>query len=154
MYVEDDIVVINATSGIGDPKDPTAGFDCFPSRNDTGKIYEGSIEVEKLGPEAAELLAAHGREGQKKIGFPLTMHFGSSGGISLRSSLRCRLVDKDDNDIEGVLVFDDGEIRTTTAPGMATFWPLDPLPKGKLRFVWSWSRGGQSSSLQGAFSAK
>ena len=62
--------------------------------------------------------------------------------------------DKDGNKIEGVLVYDDGEIRTTTAPGMVTFWPLDPLPKGKIDFAWSMTRGGEVTTMRGGFSAK
>jgi hypothetical protein len=56
--------------------------------------------------------------------------------------------------IEGVLVFDDGVVRTTTAPGMATFWPLDPLPKGKISFAWSWMGGDEQQVLRGSFNAK
>ncbi|MFN3244733.1 MAG: CAP domain-containing protein [Planctomycetota bacterium] len=154
MYAEGNILVINATSGIGDPKDPQAGFDCYPPRNDTNLIFEREVDVSILGPEAEELLKKHGREGNKQIGFPLTMHFGSSGGIDLRSTLQCTVTDKEGNAVEGVTVFDDGEVRTTSAPGMATFWPLDPLPKGKIHFTWSWSRKGQSGNARGAFTAK
>ena len=154
MYLEGDIMVMNATSGLGDPKDPQAGFDCFPSRNMQQATYEREVPVAELGPEVEALLAANGRAGKKTIGFPLTMHFGSNGGIGLRGSLKCQVMGKDDKPVEGVLVFDDGEVRTTTAPGMATFWPLDPLPKGQIRFIWTWSRNGQAGKLNGGFNAK
>ncbi|MFT7536215.1 MAG: hypothetical protein ACI85K_002169 [Hyphomicrobiaceae bacterium] len=154
MYVEGDIIVINATSGIGSPKDPKAGFDCYPPRNDTKKNFDRDVPVSLLGPEAAQLLEKNGRAGQKTIGFPLTMHFGSSGGVGLRGSLNCTVQDKDGNKIEGALVYDDGEIRTTTAPGMVTFWPLDPLPKGQINFTWSWTRDGNANNIKGGFSAK
>ena len=154
MYVEGDILVINATSGIGQPKDKQSGFDCFPPRNDTKQIYDREVPVELLGPEAEKLLAKHNRAGQKTIGFPLTMHFGSTGGVGLRGSLTCTVQDKDGTKIEGALVYDDGEIRTTTAPGMVTFWPLDPLPKGQINFIWSWTKDGSSNNLSGGFSAK
>ncbi|MFK7741154.1 MAG: hypothetical protein AB8H80_12620 [Planctomycetota bacterium] len=154
MYLEGDILVINATSGIGDPKNPQSGFDCYPPRNDNGLLFEREVAVADLGPEAAKLLADNGREGNKTIGFPLTMHFGSNGGIGLRSSLKCRVVGKDGKEVEGVMRFDDGSVRTTTAPGMATFWPLDALPKGKCQFVWSWSKDGEAGSLRGGFTAK
>ena len=154
MYIEKDILVINATSGIGSPKDPQSGFDCFPPRNNTGKIYDRSVPVALLGPEVEKLLAKHGRAGKKTIGFPLTVHFGSTGGISSRGNMSCTVQDKDGNSIEGVLVYDDGEIRTTTAPGMVTFWPLDPLPKGKINFAWSIMAGGKPTTMKGGFSAK
>lgn len=154
MFVEGDILVINATSGIGPPKDKQSGFDCYPPRHDTNLIFDRSVPVAALGPEAAKILADNGRAGNKAIGFPLTMHFGNSGGVALRGNLQCTVQDKDGNKIEGVLVFDDGSIRTTTAPGMVTYWPLDPLPKGKVNFIWSWSKDGTTSSLKGAFSAK
>jgi uncharacterized protein YkwD len=153
MYLEGDIMVLNATSGLGDPKDPQAGFDCFPPRNTHTTIYDREVKVADLGPEVEELLRQNGREGQKAIGFPLTMHFGSNGGIGLRGSLKCQIASKD-GPIEGVMSFDDGELRTTTAPGMATFWPLDPLPKGQIQFAWTWSRNGQAGKLNGAFNVK
>lgn len=154
MYLEGDILVINATSGLGDPKDPKAGFACYPPQHDTKQLFEREVAVADLGPEIAELLAKNERADQKTIGFPLTMHFGSSGGIHLRGSLKCAVTDKSGNQIEGKLVFDDGEIRTSTAPGMATFWPLDPLPKGQTNFIWSWSNKGTASNVRGGFTAK
>ncbi len=154
MYLEGDILVMNTTSGLGDPKDPQSGFDCFPPRNVQTTIYDREVSVADLGPEVEALLAQNGRAGKKTIGFPLTMHFGSNGGIGLRGTLKCQVVDKDGKPVEGVMAFDDGEVRTTTAPGMATFWPLDPLPKGQIQFVWTWSRNGQAGKLNGGFNVK
>ena len=154
MFLDGDVLVVNATSGIGQPNAANAGADCFPSRNDTGLMFDGEVPVAELGPEAAALLKANGREGKKTIGFPLTLHFGSTGGIGVRGSLTCTVVGPKGEPIEGKLVYDDGEIRTTTAPGMATFWPLDPLPKGKISFQWSWMGGDKQIALKGAFSAK
>jgi hypothetical protein len=154
MYLEGDVLVINATSGIGTPKASDAGADCYPPRNDTGLIFDGEVPVAELGPEAAELLKKHGREGKKTIGFPLTLHFGSTGGVGVRGSLTCTVTGPKGDPIEGVLVYDEGEVRTTTAPGMVTFWPLDPLPKGKISFQWSWLAGDKQTSLRGGFAAK
>ena len=154
MFVEGDILVINATSGIGQSQNKQAGFDCYPPRNDTKQIFDREVPVSLLGPEAAKILEQNDRAGNKTIGFPLTMHFGSSGGVGLRGNLQCTVQDKDGNGIKGVLVYDDGLVRTTTAPGMVTFWPLDPLPKGQVNFMWSWSKDGTASSLKGGFSAK
>ncbi|MBZ0152216.1 MAG: hypothetical protein K8J09_11860 [Planctomycetes bacterium] len=154
MYLEGDVLVINATSGIGTPKAADAGADCYPPRHDTNQTFDGDVPIEELGPEAAALLEKHGRAGKKSIGFPLTLHFGNSGGVSVRGSLTCNVVGPKGETIEGVLVYDDGVVRQTTAPGMVTFWPLDPLPHGKINFAWSWDAGGKQAALKGAFSAK
>ncbi|HEX6810489.1 MAG TPA: CAP domain-containing protein [Planctomycetota bacterium] len=153
MYLDGDLLVINATSGIGKPHAST-GVDCYPPRNDTGLIFDGEVAVAELGPEAEALLEKSGRQGKKSIGFPLTLHFGSTGGIEARGSLTCNVQGPKGEKVEGVLDYDDGSVRTTTAPGMVTFWPLDPLPKGKISFVWSWMSGDQQQTLRGGFSAK
>lgn len=153
MFLEGDLLVINTTSGIGQPPSGS-GADCYPPRNDNGMIFDGEVAVADLGPEAAELLEKNGRAGKKTIGFPLTLHFGSTGGISVRGSLTCTVTGPKDEKIEGVLAYDGGTVRTTTAPGMVTFWPLDPLPKGKISFAWSWMSGDQQQKLHGTFSSK
>ena len=153
MFLDGDILVINGTSGIGQPK-PGEGVDCYPPRNDSGLIFEGEVPVADLGPEAQALLEKHGRTGKKSIGFPLTLHFGSTGGVGVRGSLTCNVVGPKGEKIEGLLDFDDGQVRTTTAPGMVTFWPLDPLPKGKIGFAWGWMAGETQQTLRGGFSAK
>jgi len=152
MYLEGDILVVNATSGMGKPH-ASAGIDCYPPTNDTGLIFDGEVPVDELGPEAVELLAKHGRAGKKTIGFPLTLHCGGNGGVQIRGSLTCTVQDQKGNKIEGVLVFDDGQVRTTTAPGMVTFWPLEPL-KGKISFQWSWMGDGSQQVARGGFAAK
>lgn len=154
MYLEGDVLVINATSGIGTPKASDAGADCYPPRNDSGLMFEREVPVAELGPEVVKLLEKNGKAGQKTIGFPLTLHFGSQGGISVRGSLRCAVQTQKGEKVEGVLVFDDGTVRTTTAPGMVTFWPLEPLPKGKIQFTWAWMAGDKQVTLSGGFQAK
>lgn len=151
MYLEGDILVLNATSGTGTPP-ASAGIDCFPSL-DERQIFDGEVPVAELGPEVEELLKKHGREGQKTIGFPLTLHTGSSGGIGIRGSLTCTVLDRKGEKVEGVLVFDDGQVRTTTAPGMVTFWPLTPL-KGPVTCTWTWMGGDKQQVAKSAFSAK
>jgi hypothetical protein len=152
MYLEGDVLVLNATSGMGKPE-ANEGIDCYPPRNDTGLIFDGEVPVAELGPEVEALLAKHGREGKKTIGFPLTLHTGGSGGVGIRGSVRCSVVDAKGAPVEGVIVFDDGAVRTTTAPGMVTFWPLEPL-KGKISFQWSWMGGDRQQVLKGGFAAK
>jgi hypothetical protein len=154
MYLEGDILVMNVTSGIGTPKSASAGYDCFPPRQQGQTIFDGEVPVAELGPEVAELLKKHGREGKKTIGFPLTLHFGGSGGAQGRGSMTCTVVGPKGEKVEGVVVFDEGTVRTTTAPGMVTFWPLDPLPKGQVSFTWSWTRDNQKQVMQGSFLSK
>jgi hypothetical protein len=151
MFLDGDVLVVNATSGIGTPKAQDAGADCYPPRNDTNLIFDGEVSVAELGPEAEAILKKAGKEGQKSLGFPLTLHFG--GGIGVRGSLTCTVQNAKGETIEGVLVYDDGVVRTTTAPGMVTFWPLSPL-KGKIAFQWSWMAGDSQTALKGAFTAK
>jgi hypothetical protein len=154
LYLDGDILVLNATSGMAKPHLSNAGIDCYPPRNDTNLIFDGEVPVADLGPEAEALLAKHGRAGKKSIGFPLTLHCSGDGGVGIRGSVKCSVVDQKGAPIEGALVFDDGDIRTTTGPGMVTFWPLDPLPKGKISFAWAWLAGDQQQTIKGAFSSK
>jgi hypothetical protein len=153
MYLEGDILVINATSGLGPASKADEGLTCFPPRNDTNLIFEREVAVEDLGAEVEKLLAKHDRAGQKTIGFPLTLHSAGLSGVGVRGSLSCTVTTDKGEQIDGVLVYD-GEVRTTAAPGMAVFWPLDPLPKGKINFAWSWMGNGEQQVSRGAFSAK
>ncbi|HEB52075.1 MAG TPA: CAP domain-containing protein [bacterium] len=153
MYVDGNIVVINATSGLGSPEKEHAGINSFPKPHDTGEIFRREVPVAELGPEIAELLAKHGRAGQKTIGFPLTLHSAGLSGVGVRGTLQCAVMTDKKEKIEGVLVFD-GNCRRSAAPGMATFWPLDPLPKGKIHWTWTWMGGSSQQRVSGAFAAK
>lgn len=153
-YLEGDVLVLNVVSGIGAPAAANAGIRCFPKQNEQQDRYEAEVAVADLGPEAAKVLAKHGREGQKTIGFPLTLHSGGSGGVGIRGSLNCSVTGPKGEKVEGVLVFDEGRIRTTTAPGMVTFWPLEALPKGKVSFQWTWMGDGSQQVAKGSFFAK
>lgn len=153
-FLDDGILVFNVTSGIGTPKKANQGIRCYPPGNDSQLIFDGEVAVADLGPEIEALLKKHGREGKKTIGFPLTLHQGGTGGVGIRGSLKCAVAGPKGDPIEGVLVFDDGRVRTSTAPGMTTFWPLDPLPKGKISFSWSWDNNGSQEVARGSFSAK
>lgn len=153
MYVEGDILVINATSGLGSPEKENAGINSFPTPNDTGLMFEREVPVDELGPEIAELLKEHGREGQKTIGFPLTLHSAGLAGVGIRGTLQCSVMTDKDQKVEGVIVYD-GECRRSSAPGMATFWPLDPLPKGKINWSWAWMGGQTQQRVNGTFYAK
>ncbi|MBX3463853.1 MAG: hypothetical protein KF830_11845 [Planctomycetes bacterium] len=153
-YLEGDVLVLNVLSGVGTPSAANAGIRSYPKAHDAQDMFEGEVKVADLGPEAEAILRKHGRDGKKVIGFPLTLHSGGTGGVGIRGSLTCTVTGPKGDKIEGVLVFDEGQIRTTTAPGMVTFWPLDPLPKGKISFVWSWMGNGTQQVARGSFFAK
>ena len=58
------------------------------------------------------------------------------------------------NRIEGAILLDSGTIRRSTAPGMVTFYPFEPLPRGKVAVNWSWEVDGQARTLQATFQTK
>jgi hypothetical protein len=154
LYTEGDILVMNAVGGVGNPKRSEAGARCFPPANSNPVLFDGAVPVEDLGPEVAALLEKHGRAGQKEIGFPLTLHFGGTGSVSVsRQSMTCAVTAKGQK-IEGVLVWPDGNVRRTTAPGMVVFYPLDPLPKGLIEFAWSWDAGGNLQKAKGSLQSR
>lgn len=154
MFVEGNVMVINAVSGLGRAKASEAGVATFPPKNDKGLIFDGAVDVADLGPDMEKWLEKHGRAGQKKVGFPLTLHFGGAGSMPVsRRSITCLVQTSKGEKIDGFYSYDDGSVRTTSAPGLVTFWPFEPI-KGKIHFQWSWGEGGRSQSVKGGFSAK
>lgn len=153
MYLDGTILVINAVTGIGAPKASDAGVRCYPPANDGGLIFDGEVKVADLGPDMEKALEKNGHGGQKSVGFPFTLHFGGTGGVPDRQRITCTVLTSKDEKIEGFYTYDDGTVRTTTAPGMVVFWPLQPL-KGKIKFQWTWGNGGSNLSVNGGFQAK
>ena len=151
MYLDGDILVINAVSGLGAPKASNAGYTWFP--RDTGLILDGEVAVADLGPDVEKLLKKNGREGQKKVGFPITVHFGSGIGAD-RHSFTCSMTTAKGEKIDGAIMLDDGNARTATAPGVVVFYPFEPLPKGVINFVWSWKAGDKMLQAKGSFQSK
>lgn len=151
IYTEGDILVMNVVSGLGTPKSKKSGYLSHPRKDATG--IPDSVEVAPIGPELVALLEEHGRGKQKKVGYPLTLHFGQSIQGD-RSSYRCNVVDGRGNRIEGAILLDSGKIRRSTAPGMVTFYPFDPLPHGKIDVTWSWEVDGQARTLSAPFQTK
>ena len=111
------------------------------------------MAVADIGPELEALLEKHGRAEQKTVGYPLTVHFGTSI-LGDRQSYRCRAVSDRGEVIEGAILLDDGVIRRSTAPGMVTFYPFDPLPRGKIEAKWTWEVDGELRSLTTRFTTK
>ena len=151
IYTEGDILVMNVVSGLGAPKSRKSGYLCHPWQNATGIPAEASVA--DIGPELEALLEKNGRGGQKTVGYPLTIHFGQSVQGD-RTSYRCNAVDARGNRIEGAILLDSGTIRRSTAPGMVTFYPFEPLPRGKVAVNWSWEVDGQARTLQATFQTK
>ncbi len=150
LYTEGDILVMNVTSGLGKATSRHAGYLCYPRDHARGISTE--VEVERLGPELVTALEEHGKEGLKVVGYPLTLHFGT-GLPGNRNSYRCSASGRE-GAIDGVLMLDAGTVRTTTAPGMATFIPFEPLPHGQIDVVWAWETDRGPQRLQASFLTK
>mgnify|MGYP001304160731 CR=1 FL=1 len=56
------------------------------------KSNEETLLVATSEETKAKLLEENGRAGKKTIGFPLTLHFGGSGGAQGRGSMTCNVV--------------------------------------------------------------
>ncbi len=152
MYVDGDVLVINAVSGLGVPKASEQGFTYYPRQ--PGALLEGDVDVADLGPDVEALLEKHGKSGRKKVGLPISLHFGGLGGTpGNRLSFACNVVGAKGEHIEGALLFDDGRCRTSCAPGMVTFIPFEPL-KGPIAFAWSWEVDGKQITAKSNFTAK
>ena len=151
IYQEGDIVVFNVTAGLGTPKSKKSGFLCHPWKDAKG--IPPQVEVAEIGPELEALLEKHGRKGQKVVGYPLTMHFGHNVQGD-RQSYRCAVVDARGNKVDGAILLDSGGIRRSTAPGMVTFYPFDPLPRGAIGVRWTWDNDGKAMDLSAGFSTK
>jgi hypothetical protein len=154
MYLDGDILVINGVTGIGTPKASEGGARTYPPANDNGLIFEGEVKVADMGPNLVKALEKGGHTGVTSVGFPLTLHFGGGGGIPVnRQSLVCTVQTGKGEKVEGFYTYDDGDVRTTSAPGMVVFWPLKPL-KGKIEFQWNWDADGKLQTVRGGFQAK
>lgn len=150
LYSEGDILVMNVVTGLGKPRSKAAGYTSYPRKHEGGIPTE--VNVADLGPELEKLLAANGHEGKKKVGYPLTLHFGMSVP-GQRKSYECRVEVRGKHQ-PGLLMFDDGDIRLTSAPGMVTFYPLEPLPKGDVTVFWSWEDTRGPQQLTASFKTK
>lgn len=151
IYSEGDILVMNVVSGLGAPRSKLAGYTCYPRKGAQGIPTE--VAVAELGPEVVELLEKNGHKDKKVVGYPLTLHFGQSVNGD-RQSYVCKVTNARGGDIPGAILMDNGSIRRTTAPGMVTFYPFDPLPHGEVEVVWSWTQDNGPQRLSAAFKTK
>lgn len=151
IYEEGGILVVNPTSGLGAPRSKKSGYLCHPWKDSTGIPAE--VDVADIGPELEALLEANGRKPQKVVGYPLTLHFGVNV-LGDRHSYRCHVVDARGNAVAGAILLDSGTIRRSTAPGMVTFYPFEPLPRGRIEVRWTWEVDGQPRELAAGFTTK
>lgn len=152
IYSEGDILVMNVVSGLGAPRSKGGGYTSYPTPNLSGIPVD--VDVADIGPELQALLEKNGKGNLKKVGFPLTLHFGP-GGTGNRLSYTCKVVGARGEPIQGALMFDDGKVRRSSAPGMVTFYPFEPLPHGDVAMLWTWEHGnGEQKSLKVQFKTK
>ncbi len=151
MYNEGDLLVLNVVAGLGQPRSKKSGFLCHPWKDAKGIPAE--VDVADIGPELVALLAASGQGERKVVGYPLTLHFGHNVQGD-RQSYRCNVVDGRGKKVEGALLLDAGTNRRSTAPGMVTFYPFEPLPRGQINATWSWDADGKAQTLSASFTTK
>lgn len=150
LYTEGDILVMNVASGLGAPRSRGAGYVPYPRKGKDGVPTE--VKVADLGPELQQLLADNGHGDLKVVGYPLTLHFGS-GVPGNRFTYRCR-VSARGKDIPTLILLDGGNVRQTSAPGMVTAYPLEPLPHGDIAVLWTFELDKGPESVQASFRTK
>ncbi|MCY2956704.1 MAG: CAP domain-containing protein [Planctomycetota bacterium] len=152
IYSDGDILVMNVVSGLGSPKSKSGGYTSYPTPHLQGVPTQ--VEVAEIGPELVAMLEKQGKGSLKVVGFPLTLHFGPSG-IGNRLSYSCKVIGARNEEIKGAMLFDDGKIRRSSAPGMVTFYPFEPLPHGDVVAQWTWEHGnGEQNKLKVDFKTK
>lgn len=150
IYSDGDILVMNVVSGLGTPRSRNSGYTSYPVRSAQG--IPTQVTVADMGPELQELLEKHGHGTKKVVGYPLTLHFGQNLQGN-RATYACKVTARG-KDVPGLLMLDGGNNRRTSAPGMATFWPLDPLPAGDIEVVWTWEQDNGPQRLVAPFKTK
>lgn len=150
IYSEGDILVMNVTSALGKPRTKTEGNVIYPRKGAQGIPCE--VPVAELGPEVEALLEKHGQTGKKVLGYPMSLHFGQDVQGN-RQTFACKLTSRDKT-FAGALLMDGGRIRRTSAPGMVTFYPFEPLPHGEFDVVWTWQDDAGPQRLSATFKTK
>lgn len=142
LYVDDDVLVIDAIRGLGRAPQGKGGYAVYPSSKAEASPVQ--VRVEDLGTELQELLARHDRADQEVVGYPISLHhFGNGGLAGERDSYKCVLKVQGET-VEGFLhMADGGSNRRTSAPGMVVFYPFEPLKKGReYEAIWTFEHSG------------
>jgi hypothetical protein len=139
LYAEKGVIVMNVVQGLVKPR--RRSFYMYPKNGMTR--LPNQVRVEDLGPEMKRLLEKRGHPELKVIGFPISAHFGNSGFMPKRESIRCKVIANDRDEVKGFIhVADDGSHRRTASPGLIVFYPLTPIRKGsKVRVEWTFQNG-------------
>ncbi len=140
IYVESGIVVLDAARGRNGKT--AVSTQVWPAGDDGQRArapVPAAVDVELLGPEVQQLLAANQRGKQKQVGFPLTLHTYNGGVTEASVKVTCQGVE-----VPGFLVRTSGSIRRTSAEGLWVFYPAEPWKRGvDIVAAWQWSRGGK-----------
>lgn len=142
MYIDDQVLVIDAIRGLGRAPEGKGGYVVYPSNNP--ESVPVSVEVAELGSEVKKLLEAEGKGDQETLGYPISLHnFGNGGLIGNRSSYTCTVRVQGDK-VDGFLhMADGGSNRRSSAPGMVVFYPYEPLRKGmEHEVIWTFEHKG------------
>jgi hypothetical protein len=132
-------------------RDVLAPAACWPARD--MHIAAGSARVADV-PGLAELLATRGAGAPATVGRPLTLHVRGREPDDFRDP-SCA-VTVDGAAVDGVLVAPgDAAERALCAPGLATFWPLAPVPAGaRVEVAWTWRDGLFQRELRAGFAVR
>jgi len=150
LYVDGEILVIDAIRGLGRAPEGKGGYVVYP--NSKRDAVPDRVAVADLGAEVRSRLDAAGRADQEYVGYPISLHhFGNGGLAGERDSYKCVLKMQGET-FEGFLhMADGGANRRTSAPGMVVFYPLEPLKKGReYEAVWTFEhpRGTARTSVK------
>ena len=117
----------------------------YPARDATG--VPRSLPVEELGRAVRNQLLALGVEKPKKVGYPLSIHFFDKLPAP-KDQITCS-VRADGDKLPGFLhVPGDSQRRVLSAPGMAVYIPLAPLPaNAQITVTWTWRVPGKDKPL-------
>ena len=132
--------MINATQGLVTPR--RQAFYMYPKEGFT-KV-PNQVKVADLGPEMKAFLARNNHADKKVLGFPLSLHFGNSGRMPKRDTIKCKVTVNGRKNAPGLPLYfgDDGSHRRTASPGLVVFYPLDPIRKGsEVRVDWIFEDG-------------
>jgi hypothetical protein len=141
LYVESGIAVFDVDRGRTGSTTVIAAN--WPDGSQGGRAKNpvpAAVDVEQLGPEVQQLLAANNRGKQKQVGYPLSLH----GFSATLTGVTCKVTCGND-EVAGFLVEAKGSIRRTSSPGLWVFYPAEPLKRGPdIRAEWKWANGSHT----------
>ncbi len=155
VYVGSSILVIDPNRGLDFEGKAQGRSIAWPANGQ--KAVPTEVSVKEIGPELVAALKARGKKKIKVVGIPLTFHTFSSQAMPKASSFKCSVKLRGKVEVEGfVHIADNGKIRRSAAPGLAVFYPYQPLKNGSVYQVeWSYtSNDGQPNDVKFSFTTK